>query len=203
MERFDSDTLVIGAGVVGLACARALAMAGRDVVIAEANAAIGQETTARNSEVVHAGIYYPTHSLKADTCVAGRRLLYDFCERRGVPFNKCGKLIVATETAQISDLDRLKAKGEENGVEGLTMLGGNAAIDRQPNLRAVAALLSPESGIVDSHAFILSLLGDAEDHGAMLAVNAPAVGGHVTPNGDDMRCVLNGRTWLSNVWLAE
>lgn len=183
MDRFETETVVIGAGVVGLACARELALAGHDVVIVEANAAIGQETSARNSEVVHAGIYYPKDSLKAEACVAGRRALYAFCDQRGIPYNKCGKLIVATDDAHVPELEHLKTKGVANGVEGLTLISGNAAKGRQPNLRAVAALLSPESGIVDSHGFMVGLLGDAEDHGAMLAISAPAIGGQIIPNG--------------------
>lgn len=186
MDTFEADTVVVGAGVVGLATARALALQGRDVVIAEANAAIGQETSARNSEVVHAGIYYPTGSLKARACVEGRRMLYAFCDSHGVAHRKCGKLIVATDAAQSGELDRLLAKGLENDVENLDLIDGPNARAMQPNLRAAGALHSPESGIVDSHAFMLALLGEAEDHGAMLAVNAPVTGAEVTSGGIEL-----------------
>jgi L-2-hydroxyglutarate oxidase LhgO len=186
VDTFETDTVVIGAGVVGLACARALALAGREVTVIEANAAVGQETSARNSEVVHAGIYYPTGSLKARACVEGRRLLYAFCDAHGVAFKRCGKLIVATDAAQTGELERLLAKGRENDVEDLEMLSGADAVRRQPALRAAAALLSPHSGIVDSHGFMLALLGEAEDHGAMLAVNAPVEDGAVGDGGIEL-----------------
>lgn len=167
------DCVVVGAGVVGLAVARTLALAGREVLVLEAEAAFGTVTSARNSEVIHAGIYYPQGSLKGRLCVAGRRLLYDFCESHGVPHQRCGKLIVATEDSQLDGLDRLQAHALSNGVEDLQRLDAAALGALEPQLQAVAGLFSPSTGIIDSHALMLALLGDAERHGAVLALNAP------------------------------
>lgn len=167
------DCVVIGAGVVGLAVARALAQAGREVLILEAEAAIGTGTSARNSEVIHAGIYYPQGSLKARLCVAGRDALYAFCESHGVPYRRCGKLIVATDESQLSELDALQAHAQANGVADLQRLYGVEVEALEPQLNAVAGLLSPSTGIVDSHALMLALQGDAEAAGALLALHAP------------------------------
>jgi len=164
------DCVVIGAGVVGLAVARALALAGREVVILERHDAIGSETSSRNSEVVHAGIYYAPNSLKARLCVRGRRLLYDYCLERGIAAPPIGKFIVATQDDQIPELERLQARAQANGVEDLRLIEGAEAMADQPGLACVAALHSPVSGIVDSHALMLSLLGDAENAGAILSV---------------------------------
>jgi L-2-hydroxyglutarate oxidase LhgO len=165
------QVLVIGAGVVGLAVARAAALAGADVVVAEAGAAIGSGISSRNSEVIHAGIYYPTGSVRARLCVPSRRLLYDFCASHGVPHRKCGKLIVATREAELARLEALQIQGRHNGVEGLELIDAAAARRLEPALACAAALRSPETGIIDSHAFMTALRGDLEDHGGSIAFN--------------------------------
>lgn len=167
------DTAVIGAGVVGLACARALARDGREVVILEGADAIGTGTSARNSEVIHAGLYYPPGSTKARLCVEGREQLYAYAAERGIPHRRCGKLIVATDAAQAGGLGAIDARARACGVDDLRPLTGAEAIALEPALHCVAALLSPSTGIVDSHALMLALQGDAEDHGAMLALKSP------------------------------
>jgi L-2-hydroxyglutarate oxidase LhgO len=163
MERLDA--VVIGAGVVGLAVARALAMAGREVVILEAEDAIGTHTSSRNSEVIHAGIYYPKGSLKARSCVAGKALLYEYCVTHGVPHQPCGKLIVATDEKQISELENIQKKAHGNGVTDVVWMSRSQALALEPELACVAALYSPSTGIIDSHALMLAYLGDAEDRG--------------------------------------
>lgn len=163
---------MIGAGVVGLAVARALALAGREVVILEAEDAIGTHTSSRNSEVIHAGIYYPKGSLKARACVEGRRRLYEYCEAHGVPYRKCGKLIVATSAAQEKELLAIKSKAHGNGVTDVVEIPATEAMRIEPALHCVAALHSPSTGIIDSHALMLAYLGDAEDHGAMLGLRS-------------------------------
>ncbi len=180
------DCVVIGAGVVGLAVARALALAGREVIILEAAEGIGTGTSSRNSEVIHAGIYYPKGSLMARACVTGRRMLYDYCREHGVPHRNCGKLIVATNGEESDLLQSIKGRAEANGVEGMQLLSGNAATQLEPNLRCTAALLSPATGIVDSHSYMLALQGDAESHGAMLAVHSPVTGGRVVDGGVEL-----------------
>ena len=180
------DCVVIGAGVVGLAVARALALAGREVIILEAAEGIGTETSSRNSEVIHAGIYYPKGSLMARTCVEGRRLLYAYCAEHGVPHRNCGKLIVATNAQESELLQSIKGRAEANGVEGMQLLSGNAATQLEPNLHCTAALLSPATGIVDSHSYMLALLGDAEAHGAMLAIHSPVTAGRVVDGGIEL-----------------
>lgn len=171
----EVETVVIGAGVVGLALARALARSGREVLILEAEPDIGSQISARNSEVIHAGIYYPAGGLKARLCVEGRRRLYEYCAEHGVETRRCGKLIVATEASELPALDALAAKGAANGVEGLRRISGAEARAMEPALRGEGALWSPETGIVDSHGLMLSLLGEAEEAGAMLALRAPVV----------------------------
>jgi L-2-hydroxyglutarate oxidase LhgO len=180
------DCVVIGAGVVGLAVARALALAGREVIILEAAEGIGTETSSRNSEVIHAGIYYPKGSLMARTCVEGRRLLYAYCAEHGVPHRNCGKLIVATNAQESELLQSIKGRAEANGVEGMQLLSGNAATQLEPNLHCTAALLSPATGIVDSHSYMLALQGDAEDRGAMLALHSPVTAGRVAEGGVEL-----------------
>jgi L-2-hydroxyglutarate oxidase LhgO len=170
------QVLVIGAGVVGLAVARAIARRGYDVVVAEAAGAIGTGTSSRNSEVIHAGMYYPTGTLRARHCVAGRRMLYEFCASHGVPHNKCGKLVVAANAAEQAKIETIAAQGEINGVEGLELLGGNAARALEPELSCTGALLSPETGIIDSHSYMLALRGDLEDAGGAIALNTPVIG---------------------------
>jgi L-2-hydroxyglutarate oxidase LhgO len=170
MDEFDCA--VIGAGVVGLAVARALALAGREVIVLEAEGAIGTGTSSRNSEVIHAGIYYPAGSLKARLCVEGKHLLYNYLGQRSLPHRRCGKLIVATSSAQVAQLDGIVAKAKANGVEDLVLLTRDEARAREPQIECVAALLSPSTGIVDSHALMLSLQGDLEGAGGMLALKS-------------------------------
>ena len=167
------DSLVIGAGIVGLAIARALAMRGHAVVVAEKAGGIGTGVSSRNSEVIHAGMYYPTGSLKARHCVEGRRMLYPFLASHGVPHSRTGKLIVATSEAERVKIEAIAAQGAVNGVEGLRLIDGGEARALEPVLSCVAALVSPETGIVDSHALMLALQGDIEDHGGMLAFGSP------------------------------
>lgn len=173
------EAVVIGAGVVGLACARTLAQRGIETVVLERHDAFGTETSARNSEVIHAGLYYPAGSLKAELCVAGKRLLYDFCAAHGVAHRRCGKLIVATSEAQAAQLDALRRQGETNGVDDLRLLTAAEARALEPELACHAALLSPSTGIVDSHGLMLALLGDAERAGAALALCSPLLRGSV------------------------
>ena len=170
------DCIVIGAGVVGLACARAIAQAGLEVLIVERETAYGSGVSARTSEVIHAGLYYPTGSRKALWCVRGARLLYDHCAQRGIAHRRCGKLLVATREADVAALETLRAKGLANGVAELQWLTRAQAVALEPELQCVAALWSPASGIVDSHALMTSLLGDAEAAGALLAVTSGVVG---------------------------
>jgi L-2-hydroxyglutarate oxidase LhgO len=170
--QFSTGAVVIGAGVVGLAIARALALAGRDVTILEKNAGFGEETSARNSEVIHAGIYYPTGSLKARLCVEGRDLLYAFCESRKIGHKKLGKLIVATEGGQDARLDQIQRQASANGVSDLKQLSRANIAALEPELSARAGLFSPSTGIIDSHQYMLALLGEAQSAGADLARNA-------------------------------
>jgi L-2-hydroxyglutarate oxidase LhgO len=170
------DCVVIGAGVVGLAVARALAMAGREVVILEAEDAIGTHTSSRNSEVIHAGIYYPKDSLKARACIEGRQRLYLYCDEHGVPYRRCGKLIVATNESQVFELREILQKAHDNGVTDVVEITAAEALRMEPALRCVAALHSPSTGIIDSHALMLAYLGDAEAAGAMLALKSPLIG---------------------------
>jgi L-2-hydroxyglutarate oxidase LhgO len=183
MESFEVDTVIAGAGVVGIALARALALAGREVLLLEKNGAIGEETSARNSEVIHAGIYYEPGSLKARHCVRGKALLYAFCEARGVPHRRCGKLIVAADEDEAQKLPGIAARARANGVDDLEFLDGKDATALEPALSARAALRSPSTGIVDSHALMLALLGEAEAHGAQTVTRAPVEGGAVEPGG--------------------
>jgi L-2-hydroxyglutarate oxidase LhgO len=177
------DAVVVGAGVIGLATARALALAGREVLILEAAAGIGEESSSRNSEVIHAGIYYATGSLKARTCVAGREALYRFCAERGVPYRRLGKLIVATDDAELATLQAIRAKALANGVDDLRPLSAAQVHALEPELDSVGALLSPSTGIVDSHAYMLALLAEAEDRGAVLACCTPVLRAAVADDG--------------------
>jgi L-2-hydroxyglutarate oxidase LhgO len=177
------DAVVIGAGIVGLAVARELAMAGREVVILEAEDAIGTHTSSRNSEVIHAGIYYPKGSLKARACVAGKHLLYEYCAAHGVPHRRCGKLIVATDQAQLEELGAIRSKAHANGVTDVDWIAKEEVAKMEPELFCVGALHSPSTGIIDSHALMLAYLGDAEEHGAMLALKTPLLGGEVSTDG--------------------
>ena len=171
------DCVVIGAGVVGLAVARALALspkfAGKELLVLEAANAIGTGTSSRNSEVIHAGIYYPAGSLKAQLCVKGKAMLYDYCEDRGIGFKRCGKLIVATSEAQVVQLCGIIAKAVANGVHDLVLLTREQARELEPQLECVAAVHSPSTGIIDSHALMLSLQGDFENAGGLTVLNSP------------------------------
>ena len=167
------ECVVIGAGVIGLAVARRLAQAGREVIILEAAEGIGTVTSSRNSEVIHAGIYYPAGSLMARMCVGGKRALYEYCADHGIPHRNCGKLIVATTPKETLRLQSIRAHAEANGVLDLQTLSGDTARALEPALNCDAALLSPSTGIVDSHAFMLALRGDAEAAGAACAFHTP------------------------------
>ena len=175
------DCIIAGAGVIGLAVARNLAAQGLDTLILEAADAIGTETSSRNSEVIHAGIYYTQGSLKARLCVAGRDMLYRYCADRSIPHRSCGKLIVATDETQEPVLATIRANAAACGVADLRFLSATEAQALEPALHCTAALLSPSTGIVDSHALMLALLGDAEGSGAMLSLNTRIVSGRVEP----------------------
>ena len=167
------DAVVVGAGVVGLAVARSLALAGREVMLLESENAIGTGTSARNSEVIHAGIYYPAGSLKARLCVQGKQMLYAYCAERGVSHRQLGKLIVATSPEQVQALEGILRKAAANGVHDLQKLSAAEAMALEPELACEAALLSPSSGVVDSHGLMLALQGDMENAGGLLALLSP------------------------------
>lgn len=169
----DVETIVVGAGVVGLAIARSLAAAGQEVIILEQHGIIGSETSSRNSEVIHAGIYYPPGSLRARLCVEGKARLYQFCQENGVPHRRCGKLLVATAEDQLPKLKAIQETALRNGVDDLVPLSPAEAKELEPAVSCVAALLSPSTGIVDTHALMLALLGHAESNGAQLVLNSP------------------------------
>jgi L-2-hydroxyglutarate oxidase LhgO len=186
------DVLVIGAGVVGLAIARALVLRGHGVIVAEATGGIGNGVSSRNSEVIHAGMYYPSGSLRARHCVDGRRMLYGFCESHGVPHAKCGKLIVATNDLEQAKIEGIYEQGLANGVEGLSFLAGEEARRLEPNLACTGAVLSQETGIVDSHALMLALQGDLENAGGVIAFHTPVE-----------RVLCNGTDWDVHVGGSE
>lgn len=177
------DAIVVGAGVVGLAIARRLALAGQEVIVLDANESFGMETSSRNSEVIHAGIYYPTGSLKARLCVEGKARLYAFCDARGVDYRRCGKLIVGTGADQEKVLETLKATAARNGVADLEWRDRAAVAALEPDVACDVALLSPSTGIIDSHAYMQALLGEAEAHGATLVCNTAVAGIDRTPEG--------------------
>lgn len=181
LERIDCA--VIGAGVVGLAVARQLALAGLEVIVLEAASAIGSETSSRNSEVIHAGIYYPPGSLKARLCVAGRHALYRYCEERGVPHARPGKLLVASRDEEVAKLDHYLQTARANGVEDLRRIPVEEARALEPAVKCRAALLSPCTGIIDSHALMQALQGDAQRHGAVVALKSPVLGGEIRERG--------------------
>jgi L-2-hydroxyglutarate oxidase LhgO len=180
---YQIDALVIGAGAVGLACAAELARRGREVMVVEATARIGSGTSSRNSEVIHAGLYYPTGSLKHRLCVAGRRKLYGYLAARGVAHRKCGKLIVAADAAEEKQIAALHQRGLANEVEGLSLHTAAEARAMEPNLACASALLSAETGIIDSHGYMLALLGEIEERGGALALSAPVLRGRVLAGG--------------------
>lgn len=177
MEKID--VAVIGAGVVGLAIARRLAISGREVIVLESADAIGTGTSSRNSEVIHAGIYYPPGSLKGELCVSGKKMLYEFCQSHGVTHKKVGKLIVATNETQIDGLARLLQTGLNNGVDDLRIIDEGEIKKMEPALRAISAIHSPSTGLVDSHGLMLALQGDIENAGGMIALNSPVIGGRI------------------------
>jgi L-2-hydroxyglutarate oxidase LhgO len=177
------ECLVVGAGVIGLAVARALARAGREVIVVEGESGIGGGVSSRNSEVIHAGIYYPPGLVKTRLCVDGKAMLYAFCQEFGVAHKRCGKLLVAVNAGEVDKLAALKAQAEANGVTDLIWLSGEDARALEPALVAHRALLSPSTGIVDSHAFMLALRGDAEAHGAMIAFETPVLAGQLGEEG--------------------
>jgi L-2-hydroxyglutarate oxidase LhgO len=187
----DVDTVVIGAGAVGLAVAAAFARSGRDVLVLEAAEGIGTATSSRNSEVIHAGMYYPTGSLRHRMCVEGRRKLYQYLDERGVPHLKRGKLIVATTDSETKKIEGIHATGIRNEVEGLEMISGAEAVAMEPNLSCRAAMWSPETGIIDSHAYMLALHGEIEDNGGSVAFMTPVT--RIEPaKGDGFRVTVSG-----------
>lgn len=182
----EVECVVVGAGVIGLAAARALALAGRDVLVLDRAPTIGFETSSRNSEVIHSGIYYPKDSLKATTCVAGRRRLYAYCREHGVAHAQLGKIIVASDEAELPALDRIAAAARANGVDDVECLDASQAQRLEPELRCVAALLSPSTGIIDSHALMLAYQGEAEAAGAMIVLRTPILCGQVRGDGFEL-----------------
>lgn len=183
------DVVVAGAGVMGLAAARALALSGREVLVLEAASAIGTGTSSRNSEVIHAGLYYPTGTLKARLCVQGRDMLYAYCAERGVHHRRCGKLLVATSEAQILKLQAIAAQAAANGVHDLQWLSRDQARALEPALDCVAALHSPSTGIIDSHGLMLALLGDLENAGGQVVLNTAVARAVAVPQGIEVEAV--------------
>lgn len=186
VEHIELDAVVIGGGVVGLAVARELALAGRAVTVLEAEPTLGMHSSSRNSEVIHAGIYYEPGSLKARTCVDGRRALYDYCERRGVAHARIGKIIVASRDEEIPVLTRLKAQAETNGVTDLVWLSRQEVSALEPAIDAVCGMLSPSTGIIDSHEYLSALRIDAEAAGAVVVTSSPVLAGRVTERGIEL-----------------
>jgi len=182
----EVEAVVVGAGVIGLAVARALALAGREVIVLEKAYTIGFETSSRNSEVIHGGLYYPKGSLKATACVEGRQRLYAYCEEHGVPHARLGKLIVATSEDEIPGVEKIEAAAKGNGVDNLEWLSVAEARRMEPELNCVAALLSPSTGIIDSHALMLAYQGDAEAAGAFVVFRAPVLSGVVRGDGFEL-----------------
>ena len=195
------ECVVIGAGVVGLAVARALALSGREVMVLEAAPAIGTGISSRNSEVIHAGIYYAPGSLKARLCVQGRGLLYDYCAARGIGFARCGKLLVATHETQLPQLQGILAQAARNGVDDLVLLSAAQAQAMEPHLNCLAAIHSPSTGIVDSHGLMLALQGDIENAGGMVVLNSALARADCFETGIDLR-MLDG-TELRTRWLVN
>ena len=183
MNSDQVDAIVIGAGVIGLACARNLAAKGLETFIIESHEAIGQEISSRNSEVIHAGLYYTVGSLKAKLCLSGRHALYEYCETRHIPHKKCGKLIVANSIEQEKKLLQLHNQALANGVADVELIGPNQARELEPALTCTAALLSPSTGIIDSHSLMLSFMGDAQANGASLVLCSQFLEAEVVSNG--------------------
>ena len=204
----DVDVVVVGAGAVGLATAAAFARAGEDVLVLEAAAAIGTGISSRNSEVIHAGMYYPTGSLRQRMCVAGRRQLYAYLDQRGVAYRRCGKLIVATSEREVAKIEAIYATGQCNGVEGLELVSAATAKAWEPQLACAEALWSPVTGIVDGHGYMLALRGEIEDNGGVIALNAPvervtpvAGGGFRVTTGGEEGATLTSRRLVNSCGL--
>ncbi len=197
------DCVVVGAGVVGLAIARQLAAAGRETMILEQHSAIGSETSSRSSEVIHAGLYYPQDSLKARTCVRGRELLYAYCQVNGVPHRKCGKLIVATDRSQLGKLSEIATVARGNGVDDLVTLSASEARALEPELSCAGALLSPSTGIFDSHSLMLSFLADAERLGAICVLRTRVKRMRVVTSGIELQVDDPDATSLVTRWLVN
>jgi L-2-hydroxyglutarate oxidase LhgO len=200
---FDTDVVIIGAGAVGLATGLAMAKRGHETIVIEREAAIGQGVSSRNSEVIHAGLYYPTGSLKARLCLAGRRSLYIFLDSHQIEHKSCGKLVVATRAEEDAALDDILRQGQTNGVEGLQRLTGKEARALEPELSATSAILSPLSGVMDSHAYMNALAGEISRHGGAIAVNTPFVGatalkggGFVIRTGGEQATELTARYFI-------
>ena len=191
---FHTEVVVIGAGVIGLGITRALAKAGKEVILLEKEAAICTETSSRNSEVIHSGIYYPKSSNKAKFCVGGRKRLYQYCEERGIPHRKCGKLVVANKSQFVDNLPTLYEHAHLNGVTDVRLLSREDAKFLEPNVECFGALLSPSTGILDSHSLYLNLLADCEDEGATLVLRSGVDDSEVL---HDKVCLNTGGTWLS------
>lgn len=187
-----TDCIVIGAGVVGLAVARQLALAGREVMVVESHSAIGMETSSRNSEVIHAGLYYPSGSLKASLCVAGRDALYAYCAERGIAHQRCGKLVVATNPAQHDRLAEIAAQAHANGCTEVRLISAAEAQAMEPALQCTAALHSPMTGVIDSHGYMLALQGDAEHAGAVFAFASQVLSGERRDDGIVLRVAETG-----------
>ncbi len=181
MDRLDA--VVIGAGVVGLAIARALALAGREVMVLERHARVGEETSSRNSEVIHGGFHYPPDSLKARLCVRGKELLYRYCREKSIEHRRCGKLTVALNETQHAELDALRTQGLASGVDDLAILDGAAAAALEPAIRCTSALLSPSTGIIDSHGLMMALQGDVEAMGSTVSLRSEFLNGRVQREG--------------------
>ncbi|KNA15453.1 hypothetical protein SOVF_097970 [Spinacia oleracea] len=190
------DCVVIGAGIVGIAIARELAFKGREVLVLDSGPTFGTVTSSRNSEVIHAGIYYPHNSLKARFCVKGRDMIYKYCSEHDVPHKQIGKLIVATRASEIPKLNELLVRGTENGVHGLKLMEASEAMDMEPELQCAKALFSPLSGIVDTHSLMLSLLGEAENYGAIFSYNTTVLGGNI--KGNQIELFVTGSQNLDN-----
>lgn len=183
MSEFDFDAVVVGAGAVGLACGYALARRGLVAAVLEKEADIGQGVSSRNSEVIHAGLYYPTGSLKARLCVQGRRALYAFLDKHHVDYRKCGKLVVATSAEEVSRLDAILEQARTNDVEGMEVLSAEQAMALEPGLKCFGALLSPETGVFDSHGYMLALVGEIEAAGGAVVHSTPFEGASPLPGG--------------------
>ncbi|HVC54448.1 MAG TPA: NAD(P)/FAD-dependent oxidoreductase [Stellaceae bacterium] len=199
----EIEAVVVGAGVIGLAAARALALAGHEVVVLERAYTIGFETSSRNSEVIHGGLYYPAGSLKATACVAGRQRLYAYCAEHGVPHARLGKLIVATEEAEIPGVQKIEAAARANGVDNLEWLSASEARRLEPDLNCVAALLSPSTGIIDSHALMLAYQGEAEAAGGFVAFRSPVLSGRVSNHGFELSVGGDEPTTIRCRWLIN